>query len=159
MDRGLWRYTRHPNYFGDACVWWGIALVAAETTVGRWGLIGAATMNFLLRRVSGVTLLEKSLIKRRAGYDEYVARDVPVHPPPAQNSLVPTSVGARTPPWFGVDVALVTPRQRGCELFLGRFALDPTLRRQQIHQRLHDALRVGVGALVLQRHRLNRRGS
>lgn len=74
MDRGLWRYTRHPNYFGDACAWWGIALVAAETTVGRWGLIGAATMTFLLRRVSGVTLLEKSLIKRRAGYDRYVAR-------------------------------------------------------------------------------------
>ena len=74
MDQGLWRFTRHPNYFGDACVWWGIALVAAETTVGRWGLIGAATMTFLLRRVSGVTLLEKSLIKRRAGYEQYVAR-------------------------------------------------------------------------------------
>ncbi|MCB0954826.1 MAG: DUF1295 domain-containing protein, partial [Ilumatobacter sp.] len=41
MDRGLWRYTRHPNYFGDACVWWGIALVAAETVLGRWGLLGA----------------------------------------------------------------------------------------------------------------------
>jgi len=59
MDRGLWRYTRHPNYFGDACVWWGIALVAAETTVGRWGLIGALVMTILLRRVSGVTLIEK----------------------------------------------------------------------------------------------------
>jgi len=82
MDRGLWRYTRHPNYFGDACVWWGIALVAAETTIGRWGLIGAATMNFLLRRVSGVTLLEKSLIKRRAGYDGYVARTSPFIPRP-----------------------------------------------------------------------------
>ena len=82
MDRGLWRYTRHPNYFGDACVWWGIALVAAETTVGRWGLLGAATMTFLLRRVSGVTLLEKSLIKRRAGYEQYVARTSPFIPRP-----------------------------------------------------------------------------
>ncbi len=82
MNRGLWRYTRHPNYFGDACVWWGIALVAAETDVGRWGLIGAAVMTFLLRRVSGVTLLEKSLIKRRAGYDEYVARTSPFIPMP-----------------------------------------------------------------------------
>jgi steroid 5-alpha reductase family enzyme len=82
MSTGLWRYTRHPNYFGDACVWWGIALVAAETTVGRWGLIGAAVMTFLLRRVSGVTLLEKSLIKRRVGYDDYVARTAPFFPRP-----------------------------------------------------------------------------
>jgi steroid 5-alpha reductase family enzyme len=82
MDKGLWRYTRHPNYFGDACVWWGIALVAAETTVGRWGLLGAVVMTILLRRVSGVTLLEKSLIKRRAGYDAYVARTSPFIPRP-----------------------------------------------------------------------------
>ena len=74
MDKGLWRYTRHPNYFGDACVWWGIAIVAAEVPVGRWGLIGAAVMSLFLRRVSGVTLLEKSLVKRRQGYTEYVAR-------------------------------------------------------------------------------------
>jgi steroid 5-alpha reductase family enzyme len=86
MDQGLWRYTRHPNYFGDACVWWGIALVAAETTVGRWGLLGAAVMSFLLRRVSGVTLLEKSLIKRRAGYEDYVARTSPLIPRPPKKS-------------------------------------------------------------------------
>jgi steroid 5-alpha reductase family enzyme len=82
MDRGLWRYTRHPNYFGDACVWWGIALVAAETGSGAWGLIGALVMTVLLRRVSGVTLLEKSLVKRRAGYDEYIARTSPFVPRP-----------------------------------------------------------------------------
>ncbi|MDO9174934.1 MAG: DUF1295 domain-containing protein [Actinomycetota bacterium] len=82
MDKGLWRYTRHPNYFGDACVWWGIALVAAETTVGRWGIIGAVVMTILLRRVSGVTLLEKSLVKRRKGYVEYVARTSPFFPRP-----------------------------------------------------------------------------
>lgn len=82
MDRGLWRYTRHPNYFGDACVWWGIALVAAETGSGAWGLIGAVLMTVLLRRVSGVTLLEKSLTKRRAGYTEYVARTSPFIPRP-----------------------------------------------------------------------------
>ncbi len=82
MSQGLWQYTRHPNYFGDACVWWGIALVAAETTVGRWGIIGAAAMTFLLRRVSGVTLLEKSLVKRRAGYEHYVAQTSPFIPRP-----------------------------------------------------------------------------
>jgi steroid 5-alpha reductase family enzyme len=80
MDRGLWRYTRHPNYFGDACVWWGIALVAAETGAGAWGLIGAGVMTLLLRRVSGVTMLERSLVKRRAGYPEYVARTSPFVP-------------------------------------------------------------------------------
>jgi steroid 5-alpha reductase family enzyme len=86
MDRGLWRYTRHPNYFGDACVWWAIALVAAETGIGAWGLIGAVVMTVLLRRVSGVTLLERSLVKRREGYAEYVARTSPFLPrPPRRN--------------------------------------------------------------------------
>lgn len=74
MDQGLWRYTRHPNYFGDSLVWWGIALIAAETGTGAWGLIGAAVMTVLLLKVSGVALLEKSLVKRRDGYREYVAR-------------------------------------------------------------------------------------
>jgi steroid 5-alpha reductase family enzyme len=82
MDKGLWRYTRHPNYFGDACVWWGLAIVAAETRLGLFGLIGAATMTLFLRRVSGVTLLERSLVKRRAGYTEYVARTSPFVPRP-----------------------------------------------------------------------------
>lgn len=86
MDRGLWRYTRHPNYFGDACVWWGIALVAAETGTGAWGLIGAVLMTVLLRRVSGVTLLEKSLVKRREGYVEYVASTSPFVPRPPRRA-------------------------------------------------------------------------
>ena len=82
MDRGLWRYTRHPNYFGDACVWWGITLVAVESGLGAVGIVGAVVMTVLLRRVSGVTLLEKSLKKRRAGYDEYIARTSPFVPRP-----------------------------------------------------------------------------
>ena len=82
MNRGLWRYTRHPNYFGDAVVWWGLALIAAETGSGAWGLIGAGVMTLLLRRVSGVTLLEKSLVKRREGYTDYVATTSPFVPLP-----------------------------------------------------------------------------
>ncbi len=82
MDQGLWKFTRHPNYFGDSCVWWGIAIVAAETGSGFWGFIGAAVMTFFLRRVSGVTLLEKSLKKRREGYDAYIARTSPFFPRP-----------------------------------------------------------------------------
>ncbi len=86
MNRGLWKFTRHPNYFGDACVWWGIALVAAETTVGRWGLIGALVMTILLRRVSGVVLLEKSLSKRKEGYADYIARTSPFFPRPPKKA-------------------------------------------------------------------------
>jgi steroid 5-alpha reductase family enzyme len=74
LDTGLWRYTRHPNYFGDACVWWGIALVALGAPAGVVGLIGAIVMSVLLRRVSGVTLLERALVKRRPGYADYVQR-------------------------------------------------------------------------------------
>ncbi len=73
MDQGLWRYTRHPNYFGDFCVWWGIFAVAAETGPGRWGVIGPLVMSFLLLRVSGVVMLEKTIGKRRPGYADYVA--------------------------------------------------------------------------------------
>jgi len=86
MNRGLWKFTRHPNYFGDACVWWGIALVAAETTVGKWGLLGALVMTILLRRVSGVVLLEKSLSKRKEGYAEYVARTSAFVPRPPKRA-------------------------------------------------------------------------
>jgi steroid 5-alpha reductase family enzyme len=85
MDRGLWRYTRHPNYFGDACVWWGIALVAAESTLGAIGIIGAVVMTVLLRRVSGVTLLEQSMHKRRPGYVDYVTRTSPFLPRPPRH--------------------------------------------------------------------------
>ncbi|MFM7225179.1 MAG: DUF1295 domain-containing protein [Actinomycetota bacterium] len=82
LDTGLWRYTRHPNYFGDACVWWGIALAALGAPAGPIGLVGAAVMTVLLRRVSGVTLLERSLVQRRPGYDEYVRRTSAFVPPP-----------------------------------------------------------------------------
>jgi steroid 5-alpha reductase family enzyme len=86
MDRGLWRYTRHPNYFGDACVWWGILLVSLGA--GGWaylGILGPILMTTLLRRVSGVTLLEKSLVKRRPGYPEYVRRTSAFIPRPPRN--------------------------------------------------------------------------
>jgi steroid 5-alpha reductase family enzyme len=74
MDRGLWRYTRHPNYFGDAVVWWGIFLVAAQTRHGLLTLVGPLAMTFLLTRVSGVPMLERQLRKTRAGYEEYCLR-------------------------------------------------------------------------------------
>ena len=86
MDRGLWRYTRHPNYFGDFCVWWGVFLVAAETVDARFGVIGPALMTFMLLRVSGVAMLERGLMKRREGYADYVARTPTFFPRPPRNA-------------------------------------------------------------------------
>jgi steroid 5-alpha reductase family enzyme len=74
MDRGLWRYTRHPNYFGDCLVWWGIFLASAETGSGWWGIVGPLVMTVLLTRVSGKDLLEKTIGRRRPGYADYVRR-------------------------------------------------------------------------------------
>jgi steroid 5-alpha reductase family enzyme len=73
MDRGLWRYTRHPNYFGDACVWVGIFLVAAERWPGVLTLPSPAVMIYLLAFGSGKRLLERHMAGR-PGFDEYVAR-------------------------------------------------------------------------------------
>ena len=72
MDRGLWRYTRHPNYFGDFLVWWGLFALAAASG-NAWTIVSPALMSFLLLRVSGVTLLEKSM-RKRPGYEAYVRR-------------------------------------------------------------------------------------
>ena len=85
LNTGLWRLSRHPNYFGDAVVWWGIAIVAAEAGVGMFGLIGAAVMTFLLVRVSGVALLEKSLKKRKPEYEDYIRRTSAFIPRPPKS--------------------------------------------------------------------------
>ena len=82
LDTGLWSVTRHPNYFGDALLWWGIGIVGAETGSGLIGFIGPLVMTFFLLRVSGVPMLERSLSKRRAGYAEYVARTSAFFPRP-----------------------------------------------------------------------------
>lgn len=73
MDRGLWRYTRHPNYFGDACVWWGLWLIGLRAGAW-WTAVGPLVMTTLLVRVSGKELLERDLKRRRPGYAEYVRR-------------------------------------------------------------------------------------
>lgn len=74
MDQGLWRYTRHPNYFGDSCVWWGIWLVAAGSWAGFATIIGPIAMTFFLVGVTGAKLNEKSMSKSKPGYADYVAR-------------------------------------------------------------------------------------
>lgn len=73
MRTGVWRYTRHPNYFGDATVWWGLFVVAAATVDGLWTVFSPALMTFLLLRVSGVALLERSQTRTKPEYADYVA--------------------------------------------------------------------------------------
>jgi steroid 5-alpha reductase family enzyme len=74
MQRGLWRYTRHPNYFGDACTWWGLYLVAAETPLGSFSLPGPLLITFLLTKWSGVPTTERRLRKSRPDYEAYAKR-------------------------------------------------------------------------------------
>lgn len=72
LNTGLWRYTRHPNYFGDALVWWGHFVVSLSAPGAVYAVAGPIVMTYLLLRVSGVTLLEPHLRKTKKGYEEYV---------------------------------------------------------------------------------------
>jgi len=81
MDDGLWRYTRHPNYFGEFCVWWGFSLMGLAAG-GWWSLISPLVMTVLLLKVSGVGLLEKDIGERRPAYREYIARTNAFFPGP-----------------------------------------------------------------------------
>ena len=72
MDRGLWRFSRHPNYFGECCVWWGLFLMALAAG-GWWSLLSPLLMTVLLLKVSGVTLLEADISERRPAYRDYIS--------------------------------------------------------------------------------------
>jgi steroid 5-alpha reductase family enzyme len=89
MDSGLWRHTRHPNYFGEACVWWGLGLAAVSGAGwgGAWALVSPVLMTVLLLRVSGVRLLEQDMAERRPAYRAYMERT---------NAFVPGPVRSRT---------------------------------------------------------------
>jgi steroid 5-alpha reductase family enzyme len=83
MAGGLWRYTRHPNYFGEFCVWWGFALIAVSAGAW-WSVAGPALLTVLLLRVSGVSLLEKDIGKRRPLYADYVLKTNAFFPGPTR---------------------------------------------------------------------------
>jgi steroid 5-alpha reductase family enzyme len=75
LDTGLWRYSRHPNYFGDALAFWGLALVGLASPLGAWGLLGPALLTLMLTKFSGVTMVEaRSKIGQKPAYAEYVRR-------------------------------------------------------------------------------------
>ena len=80
MRTGLWRYTRHPNYFGDFLAWWGIGIASLASWTSVVGLIGPVVMSILLMRVSGVPMLEHSIAKRRPEYVEYRRTTSPFFP-------------------------------------------------------------------------------
>jgi steroid 5-alpha reductase family enzyme len=85
LDAGLWRYTRHPNYFGEACIWWAYYLFALAAGAW-WTIIGPVLVSFLLLRVSGVTLLEKDIGERRPDYRDYIRRTNAFFPGPPRAS-------------------------------------------------------------------------
>jgi steroid 5-alpha reductase family enzyme len=87
LDKGLWRYTRHPNYFGEFCVWWGFYLLAAAGGAW-WTIIGPILLTFLLLRVSGVALLERNIVERRAAYRQYIERTNAFFPGPQRGPHV-----------------------------------------------------------------------
>ncbi|MEY3464905.1 MAG: DUF1295 domain-containing protein [Steroidobacteraceae bacterium] len=81
MDRGFWRYTRHPNYFGDFAIWWGFYAIALSAGAW-WSIPGPLLMSVLLLRVSGVRLLERDIGERRPAYADYVRRTNAFFPGP-----------------------------------------------------------------------------
>ena len=71
LSTGLWRYSRHPNYFGESCVWWGLYLIALAGGAW-WAIISPILMTLLLLKVSGVSLLESTIVERRPAYVDYI---------------------------------------------------------------------------------------
>jgi len=74
MDKGLWGWTRHPNYFGETVLWWGYFFIALSAPAGIWTIFSPILMTYLLLRFSGVALLERALIERRPAYQAYIER-------------------------------------------------------------------------------------
>jgi len=87
LDAGLWRYTRHPNYFGDFCIWWSFYLFAVASG-GWWSIVSPLLMSLLLLKVSGVAMLEKTISDRRPEYAQYIRRTNVFFPGPRRISNI-----------------------------------------------------------------------
>jgi steroid 5-alpha reductase family enzyme len=90
MDRGLWRYTRHPNYFGDAAMWWGLYLIAAQQLPGALTILSPILMTYLLVAKTGKPLLEAGMAERRPGYRAYIERTSGFFPLPPKRTVRPS---------------------------------------------------------------------
>ena len=89
LDTGLWRYTRHPNYFGDACVWWGLFALACLHWTGWLTILSPLAMTWFLAAKTGKPLMEEHLASSRPGYAEYVARTSGFFPRPPSAGSAP----------------------------------------------------------------------
>jgi steroid 5-alpha reductase family enzyme len=92
LDRGLWRYTRHPNYFGDACVWFGLFLIACDNPWGALTLLSPLAMTWFLVKVTGKALLERRMKRANPAYEDYIRRTsgfLPWFPKPATPERAP----------------------------------------------------------------------
>lgn len=74
MDRGLWAYSRHPNYFGEFLIWWGIYLITLAAPDSWWTILSPIIVTAVLLKMTGIPLTEQELVKRRPGYSEYIKR-------------------------------------------------------------------------------------
>jgi steroid 5-alpha reductase family enzyme len=86
LQSGLWSVTRHPNYFGDFCIWWGFFLFALSAG-GWWAIVSPLLMSFLLLKVSGVAMLEKDIGKRRPEYAAYISETNAFFPGPRKSGV------------------------------------------------------------------------
>jgi steroid 5-alpha reductase family enzyme len=74
MDRGLWAYSRHPNYFGEFLVWWGLFVITLSTPNSWWTILSPLIITVVLLKITGITLMERSIVDSRPGYREYIQR-------------------------------------------------------------------------------------
>ncbi|NKB90440.1 MAG: DUF1295 domain-containing protein [Acidobacteria bacterium] len=95
LDRGVWAWTRHPNYFGETLIWWGYGLIALATPYGPWLLLSPVLMTFLLLKVSGVAMLERDIGDRRPGYADYMRRTSAFWPRPPLPRSADNSTGVQ----------------------------------------------------------------
>jgi steroid 5-alpha reductase family enzyme len=91
LDTGLWRYSRHPNYFGEACVWWGYWLIACEVPWGFVTVFAPAFLTWSILGMMGKQLVERRMLKKRPGYQDYVARTSGFFPWPPRRPASPRS--------------------------------------------------------------------
>jgi steroid 5-alpha reductase family enzyme len=86
LQTGLWKYSRHPNYFGELCVWWGIFLIACDSPIGLVTIIGPLIYPYLIINVTGQRTLDNKLLKERSGYRDYMDSTSGIVPMPRRNS-------------------------------------------------------------------------